>query len=97
VSKGERALALAAASGYPGSMAPSSHLLNAFLSTLLVAGAGHWAIRALAPPAPARFGAFMLAVGYAIARYSGSAPPWMAGALLLRAAGTVSALALLWY
>jgi len=73
-----------------------SHLLNAFCSTILVAAAACWAIRRLAPLAPARFGAFTLAIGYALARYSGSAPPWAAMPLLVRAIGTLSALTLLW-
>lgn len=73
-----------------------SHLLNAFGSTLLVAAVAFWGIRWLAPLAPARFGAFTLAIGYALARYSGSAPPWAAMPLLVRAIGTLSALTLLW-
>ena len=78
-------------------MASLSHLLNALLATLLVAGVGHWAIRWFAPRSPARFGAFMLAIGYTVARYGAPAPPWMADALPQRGAGTMAALALLWY
>jgi hypothetical protein len=73
-----------------------SHLLNAFCSTILVAATAYWVIRWLAPLAPARFGAFTLAIGYALARYSGSMPPWVAMPLLVRAMGTLSALTLLW-
>ncbi|MFG6283096.1 hypothetical protein [Sphingomonas sp. S6] len=78
-------------------MSLASHLLNAFLSTLLLAGIGHWAIHRFAPNAPARFGAFMLAIGYAIARMSGETPAWMADARLPRTAGVAAALAILWY
>jgi hypothetical protein len=73
-----------------------SHLLNAFCSTILVAATAYWVIRWLAPLAPARFGAFTLAIGYALARYSGSTPPWVAMPLLVLAMGTLSALTLLW-
>ena len=82
---------------YASAMTSLSHLLNAFLSTLLLAGLGNWAISRFAPNAPARFGAFMLAIGYAIARLSGETPTWMADARLPRAAGVAVALALLWY
>lgn len=71
--------------------------LNAFASTLLIAITARFAIRLVAPLLPAHFGAFTLAIGYAIARYSGTAPFGAAATeLVLRAVGTLAGLTVLW-
>ncbi len=69
-------------------------LLTAFASTACVGLIGYAATRWLAPLRPARFGGFMLAIGYASARFSGAG----AGeAPLMRAIGAAAALGLLWF
>lgn len=74
-----------------------AHLLNAFASTVLIALAARLVLGRLAPRLPAAFGGFMLALGYAIARYTGTAP--FGGdpqAQMMRGIGTLAGLAVLW-
>jgi hypothetical protein len=70
----------------------------AFAATGTIAILARFAIGLLAPLKPARFGAFCLACGFAIARHSGEAPIGPEAAVLASAAaGAAVALAALWY
>jgi hypothetical protein len=75
----------------------AAHLLNAFASTLLIALVTRLVLGRLAPRLPAAFGGFMLAFGYAIARYTGNAPfGGETDALVMRGIGTLAGLTVLW-
>ena len=78
-------------------MSLAAHLLNALASTLLIALVVRLALARIAPSLPAAFGGFMLALGYAIARYTGTAPfGGETDALVMRGIGTLAGLAILW-
>lgn len=79
-------------------MSLAAHLLNAFASIVLIACVARLVLGRLAPRLPAAVGGVMLAIGYAIARYTGTAPfGGEADVLLMRGIGTLAGLAALWF